>query len=84
VDTIGIFEAKTRFSEIIERVHATGQGVTVTNRGKPVVDIVPTRTDAPRKLSRAEAFDDLARVWDECPAGKPGEVRSLIDEGREP
>ena len=39
--TIGIFEAKTRLSEICEEVARTHTPVTVTRRGNPLVRIDP-------------------------------------------
>jgi len=38
---IGIFEVKTRLSQICEEVAASGETVTVTKRGKPLVCIGP-------------------------------------------
>ena len=38
---IGLFEAKTKFSEICEQVAAKGEIVVVTRRGKPLVKIEP-------------------------------------------
>ena len=38
---IGLFEAKTKFSEICGRVAAKGESVLVTRRGKPLVKIEP-------------------------------------------
>ena len=43
--TIGIFEAKTRLSEICDEVARTGQGVVVTRRGKPLVRIDAVAAD---------------------------------------
>ena len=37
---IGTFDAKTRFSEIIENVQK-GKNYTITKRGKPVAKIIP-------------------------------------------
>jgi prevent-host-death family protein len=37
--TVGIFEAKTRLSEICEEVASSGHGVIITRRGKPLVRI---------------------------------------------
>ena len=39
--TVGIFEAKTKLSELCEEVAATSEPVTVTRRGKPLVRITP-------------------------------------------
>ena len=51
---IGLFEAKTKFSEICERVAAQGVAVVVTRRGKPLVKIEPIPVAGVRPLS----------VWD--------------------
>ena len=37
----GVYEAKTRLPDLIKQV-AQGERVTITNRGKPVVDLVPS------------------------------------------
>ena len=41
VKTIGIFEVKTRISEIFGQVKETGEPIVVTRRGQPMVKIVP-------------------------------------------
>jgi prevent-host-death family protein len=41
MNAVGLFEAKTKFSEICERVAARGVAVVVTRRGKPLVTIAP-------------------------------------------
>ncbi len=51
---IGLFEAKTRFSEICEQVAANGEPILVTRRGKPLVKIQPI----PASKSRPSS------VWD--------------------
>ncbi|MDX1388038.1 MAG: type II toxin-antitoxin system Phd/YefM family antitoxin [Acidobacteriota bacterium] len=43
--TVGIFEAKTRLSEICDEVARSGQGVVVTRRGKPLVRIDPVKAE---------------------------------------
>ncbi|TVR66560.1 MAG: type II toxin-antitoxin system Phd/YefM family antitoxin [Spirochaetaceae bacterium] len=40
---VGMFEAKTRLSELCGEVHRTGEQIVVTRRGKPYVRIVPYR-----------------------------------------
>jgi prevent-host-death family protein len=39
--TIGLFEAKTRFSEICRRVAGSGEEILVTLRGRPLVRLLP-------------------------------------------
>jgi len=43
--TVGIFEAKTKLSEICDEVARSGVGVVVTRRGKPLVRIDPVAAD---------------------------------------
>ena len=61
--TIGLFEAKTKLSEICERVAETRQAVTVTRRGKPLVRILPVDEPPPSVWERREAY--LKRHQDE-------------------
>ena len=39
--SVGLFEAKTKLSEICDQVAQSGQAVVVTRRGKPLVRIDP-------------------------------------------
>ena len=43
--TVGLFEAKTRLSEICDEVARSGRSVVVTRRGEPLVRIDPVRDD---------------------------------------
>lgn len=43
MNAIGLFEAKTKLSEICAEVAAKGVSVLVTRRGKPLVRIEPVR-----------------------------------------
>ncbi len=54
--TIGIFEAKTRLSEVCEQVAATHEPVTVTKRGKPLVRIDPIDSAAMTVRERREQY----------------------------
>ena len=49
---IGSYEAKTKLPEIL-RLVAAGESFTITNRGKPVADIVPSRTGSRSKAQAA-------------------------------
>jgi len=44
--TVGLFEAKTKLSEICEEVARTREPVTVTRRGRPLVRIEPEEATA--------------------------------------
>ena len=45
--SVGLFEAKTRLSELCERVASTGESIVITRRGKPLVRIDPIDRDVP-------------------------------------
>ncbi len=42
LEEIGSYEAKTKLPEILRRVEA-GEEFTITNRGKPIADLIPSR-----------------------------------------
>ncbi len=52
LEEIGSYDAKTKLSEILRRVEA-GESFTITNRGKPVADVVPSRTGSRSKTQTA-------------------------------
>ena len=60
---IGIFEAKTRLSEVCEAVAASGESLTVTKRGKPLVRIEPCREEPLTIVERRAAY--LAKYGDQ-------------------
>jgi len=77
--TVGAYDAKTHFSELLERVEA-GEEVTITRHGSPVARMVPVRRKttpeqrreairAMRKLAKGNRLRGLR-------------VRDLIREGR--
>ena len=43
LEEIGSYDAKTKLPEILRRVEA-GEAFTITNRGKPIADIIPSRS----------------------------------------
>jgi prevent-host-death family protein len=53
---IGSYDAKTKLPEILRRVEA-GESFTITNRGKPVADLVPSRTT--ERLKTKTAIDNI-------------------------
>ena len=53
---IGAFDAKTRLSEILRKVEQ-GERFTITVRGRPVADVVPTQAQS--KSARDEAIECL-------------------------
>lgn len=78
--TVGIFEAKNRLSELVERA-ARGEEIVITRRGEQVARLMPPR--APDALAEAHA---LARRIRQNRAGQAlGDgvsIRDMIEEGR--
>lgn len=78
VTTIGAFEAKNTFSELIERV-SHGAEITITKHDRPVAKIVPVSDG--RAAARLRATADL-RVLRERYSLAGVSVRELVAEGR--
>jgi len=85
--TVGAFEAKTKFSELLDRVER-GEEVVVTRHGKTVARIVPegvpTETAAAlarRILDRRRAIGERLQAGGEAPI-TTREILEWIDEGR--
>lgn len=43
INEIGAYDAKTNLPDILRRVEA-GEAFTITNRGRPVADLVPSKS----------------------------------------
>ncbi len=78
---VGIFEAKTHFSALIETV-MDGETVVVTKKGVPVARIVPMTHDRPREFGIAREFFENGRivVADDFDAPLPAEMVRKFDE----
>ena len=77
---IGAFEAKTHFSQIIEKAEQ-GQDFIITRRGKPVAKIVPFKQETVMNWDEIlENFSKLRKNY----RGKPGSfnIRKAVEEGR--
>jgi len=77
---IGSFEAKTHLAEILRKVES-GEEFTITLRGRPIADIVPTRSRRSHAeiAQAAESLRNFPRI-----KGISGdEVLEWIREGRE-
>lgn len=77
---IGAFEAKTHFSQIIEKVQH-GADFVITKHGKPVAKIIPFEQE--QEMTRMEAIEKLMEMR-KLYRGKPGSfnIREAIEEGR--
>lgn len=64
---VNIYEAKTQFSKLIERV-AAGEEVVIAKAGRPVAKLVPwSETDAPRTPGGWEGKVVIHDDFDELP-----------------
>ena len=81
MSTIGAYEAKTKFSELLDRVEK-GERVTITKHGRPVAELSPARKHDPeraaegfrrmRALAKQVKLDDLS--WED--------LKKMRDEGK--
>lgn len=74
---VGLFEAKTRLSELVSGVAGTGEEVVITRRGVPVARLVPMAQDS----SVEEALALLLAARQGSRPG-PESLRDLIEDGR--
>ena len=78
--TVGIFEAKNRLSELVDRA-AGGEEIVITRRGEEVARLMPPRV--PDTLGQAHAL--AARIRRSRAGQLPGNgasIRDMIEEGR--
>ncbi len=75
--TVGVFEAKQKLSELVERAKE-GEPIGITRRGKLAALIV----SVDREASLNDIFDDIEQIRKRVKQRKGVTVRSLIEEGR--
>ena len=59
LEEIGSYDAKTKLPEILRRVEA-GEAFTITNRGRPIADLVPSRSG--RRLKSQAAINNILKA----------------------
>lgn len=75
---IGLFEAKQKLSELVERA-SSGERIGITRRGKLAAFLVPAKSDVNLK----DAFAEIERIRMRAkPLPKGMTVKDLIEEGR--
>ena len=78
-NTIGAYDAKTHFSELLGRVEA-GEEVTITRHGTPVARMVPaTRQRTPEEIRAT--FEAMRKLAARHTLGGL-RIKDLINEGR--
>jgi len=75
--TVGLFEAKQKLSEIVERA-SEGERIGITRRGKLAAVIVPAQPETSLK----DIFDDIERIRKRARRPKGFRLKVLIEEGR--
>jgi prevent-host-death family protein len=82
VTTVGAFEAKTHFAQLLQRVER-GEEITITRRGKAVARLVPATTRPDREATLA-IFGRLRERARRSGLGKFdwAEWRAYRDQGR--
>lgn len=76
--TVGLFEAKQKLSELVERA-ADGERIGITRRGKLTALIVPARSET--KLD--EIFDEIERIRKTAKPHRGLSAKDMIEEGRD-
>lgn len=77
---VGAFDAKTHFSELLERA-GRGERILITKRGKPAAILMPPEQQG--FLSPEEAVCRVREIRKGTSLGDLT-IRELIDEGRRP
>jgi prevent-host-death family protein len=75
--TVGLFEAKQKLSEIIERA-SEGERTGITRRGKLAAIVIPARAD----VGLQEVFADIERIRRKARRPRGFRSKDLIEEGR--
>ncbi len=75
--TVGLFEAKQKLSELVERA-SEGERIGITRRGKLTALIVSAQPVA----NLDEVFENIERIRKRTRRNKRTTVKQLIEEGR--
>ncbi len=75
--TVGLFEAKQKLSELVERARA-GEKIGITRRGELTAILVPAASET----SLRDVFQDIERIRKRVKLTRSVDVKELIEEGR--
>ena len=75
---VGLFEAKQKLSELVERA-AQGEQIGITRRGKLVASIGPVPSE---KADLHKIFEEFEKIRKRSKRMPGVSVKSLIEEGR--
>jgi len=77
LEEIGSYDAKTRLPEILRRVES-GEAFTITNRGKPIADLIPSR--ARSRIKAESAINNLLKMKKHLVSDS--DLKDMLSEGR--
>lgn len=75
--TVGLFEAKQKLSELVERAKG-GERIGITRRGKLAAVLTPAAPAADLKT----VFEDMEEIRKRARWTRHSDIRELIEEGR--
>ena len=77
---VGVYEAKSKLSDLIERVRK-GAEVTITRHGEPIAKLVPVKpADA---VARARLLREISALARRVRIPRSVSIRKLIAQGRD-
>jgi prevent-host-death family protein len=80
MDKLSVFEAKARFSEVVNRAEQ-GRQTVITKRGKAVARVVP-ETGRSANWDRSAVIDRIVEFSRTCRAPRKVDPVKLIEKGR--
>jgi prevent-host-death family protein len=75
--TLGLFEAKQKLSELVERSRE-GEQIGITRHGKLTAILVPASSETSLK----DIFNDMEKIRKRAKLGRGVNLKDLIEEGR--
>ena len=78
METVNIYDAKTRFSQLVDKA-AAGEDVVISRHGKPLVRL--TQLAEPTRRVRFGVLEGKVKVADDFDAPLPGNVLAEFERG---
>ena len=75
--TVGLFEAKQKLSELVERARE-GEKIGITRRGELTAVLVPATSETSLK----DIFKNIEKIRKRAKLGRGVNLKDLIEEGR--
>ena len=77
LEEVGSYDAKTKLPEILRRVEA-GESFTITKRGRPIADLIPSRSSSQVRCKAAIANIRKAKKHEVSDA----DFKEMMESGR--